>query len=102
MDALNKPHPFLKLILMPSRVIFSPSRSQFLIKSSIILNLFSSVTFIFNSGVENKLGSFLTNAEILSLFFEISSIPSRNRQSQNHPRNSGRLKSAKVSVDRSH
>ena len=74
LDALNKPHPFLKFILRPSRVIFSPSRSQFFIKSSIILNLFSSVTFIFNSGVANRLGSLLTYVEILSLFLEISSI----------------------------
>ena len=29
LDALIKPHPFLKLILKPSIVIFSPSKLQF-------------------------------------------------------------------------
>ena len=52
LDALNNPHPFLKFILNPSIVIFSPSKEHSFEKSSIILNFVSSVTSIFNSGVE--------------------------------------------------
>jgi hypothetical protein len=52
-DALIKPQPFLKLTLRPSIVIFSPSSSQLSSKSLIMENLVSSVTVIFNSGVEN-------------------------------------------------
>ena len=53
LDARIKPQPFLKFTLRPSIVIFSPSRLQFFSKSSITENFVSSVTVIFNSGVEN-------------------------------------------------
>ena len=74
LEALIKPHPLSKFILSPSIVIFSPFNKQFLENSSIILNLFSSVTLMFSYGVENNFGSFLFIDEILLLFFDISSM----------------------------
>ena len=73
LDALNKPHPSLKFTLSPSIVIFSPSNRDSLINLSTISNLFSSVTVIFNSGVENESGNFENISEIDSLDFDIIS-----------------------------
>ena len=74
LDALISPQPFLKFILNPSIFILSPFKLQFLEKSSIILNFVSSVTVIFNSGVENKFGKSLLIAEMLLLLFDINSL----------------------------
>ena len=60
LDALNKPQPSSKLILKPSIVIFSPSNEHCEEKSSIILNFVSSVTLMFNSGVETVSYTHLT------------------------------------------
>ena len=70
LDALNRPHPSLKFTLSPSIVIFSHSNRDSLINLSTISNLFSSVTVIFNSGVENESGNFENISEIDSLDFD--------------------------------
>ena len=48
-----RPQPFLKLILKPSIVIFSPSRSHSSANLLIIVNFVLSVTEILSSGVED-------------------------------------------------
>ena len=69
LDALNRPQPSLKFTLSPSIVIFSPSSWDSSINLLTISNLFSSVTVIFNSGVEKESGNFENISEIDSLDF---------------------------------
>ena len=67
LDALIRPHPFLKFILNPSIEILSPLISHSSVNFLIIWNFVSSVTLIFNSGVEYDFGK---SSIILERFLE--------------------------------